>query len=215
VKVNPITSVNEGILRKNQLTQRICDDIIRDAEPDQFCAFLANDLVRDNAFELQFFNELQDSLSTIPRLKWHGLTLRDHEDFNNQLIFRQERVLEFFNFFKANKANAKSIPKVSGTYGSVKLFLNLTEEEYNEPTFAVLPELKDYYDFISVYKDEAVEQFKRTRALLNGVPFSAERIDTDFRRGNMCVTMMRSVNGLLTDSSTALIILEATLSVLM
>jgi hypothetical protein len=179
VRVNPMTSVNEAILRKIRHTQKIEDDIIRKSTPEQFCAFLANDLVLDNAF--MFFNELQDALSNIPRLKWHGRTLRDHEDFYNQLIFRQERVMEFFNFFKENEANVKSIPKVSGKYGSAKLFLNLIDEEYNEPILAVLPELKDYNfktleSFVSAYMAEAAEQFKRTRAVLNGVPFSANKI---------------------------------------
>ena len=179
VRVNPMTSVSEAILRKIRHTQKIGDDVIRKSTPEEFCAFLANDLVLDNAF--MFFNELQDALSNIPRLKWHGRTLRDHEDFYNQLIFRQERVMEFFNFFKENDANVKSIPKVSGKYGSAKLFLNLIDEEYNEPILAVLPELKDHNfrtleSFISAYMEEAAEQFKRTRAVLNGVPFSANKI---------------------------------------
>jgi hypothetical protein len=172
VRVNPMTSVSEAILRKIRHTQRIEDNVIRESTPQEFCAFLANDLVLDNAF--MFFNEL-------PRLKWHGRTLRDHEDFYNQLIFRQEKVMEFFNFFKENDANVKSIPKVSGKYGSAKLFLNLIDEEYNEPILAVLPELKDYNfktleSFVSAYMGEAAEQFKRTRAVLNGVPFSANKI---------------------------------------
>jgi hypothetical protein len=137
-----------------------------------------------------FFNELQDALSNIPRLKWHdGRTLRDHEDFYNQLIFRQERVMEFFNFFKENEANVKSIPKVSGKYGSAKLFLNLIDEEYNEPILAVLPELKDYNfrtleSFVSAYMGEAAEQFKRTRAVKFPV------LNTDILLGHLGTIVM-------------------------
>jgi hypothetical protein len=129
----------------------------------------------DNAF--MFFNELQEALSHIPRLQWHGLTLKDHEEFNNQLIFRQKRVLEYFKFFLNNEKNRGAIPRVSGKYGSAKLFLNLIDQEYNEPILATMKNLKDdsypkLEDFIHAYMGEATKQYHRTRSVIHGVPFS-------------------------------------------
>jgi hypothetical protein len=178
VKVNPLTAVQESVLRKIRHTQNVDDAVIRDCSHTQFANYLlATDLVMDTSF--MFFNELQDALSYIPRLKWHGLTLREHEEFYNQLIFRQERVMEYFSYFMFN--NKDSVPSVSGKYGSAKLFLNLIDDEYNQPILAIMPELKDsnfakLEDFIKMYLDEAATQFKCTRAVINGVPFSSNRV---------------------------------------
>jgi hypothetical protein len=177
IKVNPLTAVSESVLRKIRHTQNIDDATIRDATSKQFADYLALDLQMDNSF--MFFTELQDALSYIPRLKWHGLALRDHEEFYNQLIFRQERVLEYFSYFMQN--NEHAVPRVSGKYGSAKLFLNLIEDEYNQPILAIMPDLKDsnfakLQDFIKMYMDEATKQYKYTRAVINGVPFSSNRV---------------------------------------
>jgi hypothetical protein len=177
VKVNPLRAVSESVLRKIRHTQNIDDAKIRDATSKQFADYLAADLQMDNSF--MFFNELQDALSNIPRLKWHGLALRDHEKFYNQLIFRQERVLEYFSYFMQN--NEHAVPRVSGKYGSAKLLLNLIEDEYNQPILAIMPDLKDsnyakLQDFIKMYMDEATKQYKCTRAVINGVPFSSNRV---------------------------------------
>jgi hypothetical protein len=177
VKVNPLTAVQESVLRKIRHTQNVDDAVIRDCSHTEFANFLALDLVMDNSF--MFFNELQDALSYIPRLKWHGLTLREHEEFYNQLIFRQERVMEYFSYFMLN--NKDSVPRVSGKYGSAKLFLNLIDDEYNQPILAIMPDLKDnnfakLEDFIKRYMDEAAKQFNCTRAVINGVPFSSNRV---------------------------------------
>jgi hypothetical protein len=177
VKVNPLTAVHDSVLRKIRYTQNIEDSDIRDADDKQFASYLAKDLRMDNSF--MFFNELQDALSYIPRLKWHGLTLREHEEFYNQLIFRQERVMEYFSYFLTN--NMDAVPRVSGKYGSAKLFLNLIDDEYNQPILAIMPELKDSNypkldDFIKRYMLEAAKQYDCTRAVINGVPFSSNRV---------------------------------------
>jgi hypothetical protein len=109
VKVNPLTAVQDSVLRKIRHTQNVDDATIQDCTDTEFANYLAADLVIDNSF--RFFNELQNALSYIPRLKWHGLTLRDHEEFYNQLIFRQKRVLEYFAYFMIN--NKDSVPRVS------------------------------------------------------------------------------------------------------
>jgi hypothetical protein len=77
--------------------------------------------------------------------------------------------------------NKDSVPRVSGKYGSAKLFLNLIDDEYNQPILAIMPDLKDnnfakLEDFIKMYMDEAAKQFKCTRAVINGVPFSSNRV---------------------------------------
>jgi hypothetical protein len=177
VKVNPLTAVSESVLRKIRHTHNIDDATIRDATSKEFADYLALDLQMDNSF--MFFIELQDALSYIPRLKWHGLALRDHEEFYNQLIFRQEKVLEYFSYFMLN--NEHAVPRVSGKYGSAKLFLNLIDDEYNQPILAIMPDLKDnnygkLQDFIKRYMDEATKQYKCTRAVINGVPFSSNRV---------------------------------------
>jgi hemoglobin-like flavoprotein len=178
VPVNPLTCVSEGILRKIRHTQHVTDDDLRSCNAEEFCMYLANDLVMVN--KLMFFKELEEALSTIPRLKWHGVGLLEHETFYNELLYRQERVLEYFNFFKENKDNRDAIPKVAGKFGTAKLFLNLIDEEYNEPILALIPELKDknyqkLEDFISCYMREADRQFEITRAVINGVPFSSNK----------------------------------------
>jgi hypothetical protein len=178
VKVNPLTCVSEGILRKIRHTQHVGDDDLRSCSADQFCTYLANDLVMVN--KLMFFKELEEALSNIPRLKWHGVGPLEHESFYNELLYRQEKVLEYFNFFKENKDNKDAIPKVAGKFGTAKIFLNLIDEDYNEPILALIPELKDHNyqkleDFISCYMQEADRQFGMTRAVLNGVPFSSNK----------------------------------------
>jgi hypothetical protein len=54
VRVNPMTSVSEAILRKIRHTQKIEDDVIRKSTPEQFCAFLANDLVMPSCFSTSY-----------------------------------------------------------------------------------------------------------------------------------------------------------------
>jgi hypothetical protein len=125
------------------------DDALRSCSAEQFCLYLANDLVMVN--KLMFFKELEEALSNIPRLKWHGVGLLEHETFYNELLYRQEKVLEYFNFFKENKGNKSPIPKVTGKY------------------------YQKLEDFISCYMQEADRQFEITRTVLNGVPFSSNK----------------------------------------
>jgi hypothetical protein len=65
-------------------------DELRYCSADQFCTYLANDLVMVNI--LMFFKELEEALSHIPRLKWHGVGPLEHETFYNELLYRQEKV---------------------------------------------------------------------------------------------------------------------------
>jgi hypothetical protein len=50
VKVNPLTAVQESVLRKIRHTQNVDDAEIRDCSHTQFANYLAADLVMDNSF---------------------------------------------------------------------------------------------------------------------------------------------------------------------
>jgi hypothetical protein len=64
VKVNPLTAVQDSVLRKIRHTQNVDDATIQDCTDTEFANYLAADLVIDNSF--RFFNELQNALSYIP-----------------------------------------------------------------------------------------------------------------------------------------------------